>query len=106
VNIALLGGVAAKEVIISTLGTVYSLGETDPEAAGPLAERIAADPGFSRGAALSLIVFILLYSPCFVTVVAMAKEVGWRWAAFAVVANTILAFVLAVGVFQASRLLG
>ena len=44
--------------------------------------------------------FVLLYSPCFVTVVAIAREASWGWAAFSVVFNTGFAFALAVGVYQ------
>ncbi|MGE4506050.1 MAG: ferrous iron transport protein B, partial [Desulfovibrionaceae bacterium] len=101
-NIALIGGVVAKEVIVSTLGTAYSLGEVDPEDSGSLSDRLQADPAFSRATAMALIVFIMLYSPCFVTVVAMAKEAAWSWAAFAVVFNTALAFALSVAVYQAA----
>ena len=105
-NIALVGGFAAKEVIVSTLGTAYSLGETDPEDAKPLADRLRVDPHWSRLHAVALIVFIMLYAPCFVTVVAIRSEAGsWRWAAFSVVFNTALAYALAVAVFQGGRLL-
>ncbi|MGE4292251.1 MAG: ferrous iron transport protein B [Desulfovibrio sp.] len=100
VNIALIGGIAAKEVIVSTLGTAYSLGEVDPEDASPLSDRLATDPDFSKATAVALIIFILLYAPCFVTVVAMAKEASWGWAGFAVVFNTALAYVLAVASYQ------
>jgi len=105
-NIALVGGFAAKEVVVSTLGTAYSLGEVDPEETGSLSSQIAADPNWSRATALSLIVFVLIYAPCFVTVVAMAKESSWRWAIFSTIFNTALGFALAVLVFQlSSRLL-
>ncbi|SKA88332.1 ferrous iron transport protein B [Paucidesulfovibrio gracilis DSM 16080] len=100
VNIALIGGIAAKEVIVSTMGTAYSLGEVDPDDAAPLSERLARDPAFTTATAVSLIIFILLYAPCFVTVVAMAKEASWGWAAFAVTFNTVLAFILASAAYQ------
>jgi len=99
-NIALIGGFAAKEVIVVTLGTAYSLGEVDPEEAGSLTERIAADPHWTLPAVLALIIFVLLYAPCFVTVVAMARESSWNWALFALAFNTGLAFVVAVIIFQ------
>ncbi len=100
-NIALVGGFAAKEVIVSTLGTAYSLGEVDAEDAGSLAERIKADPHWTPAAAAALMVFVLLYAPCFVTVVAIKQESGsWRWAIFSTVFSTILAFGLAVAVYQ------
>ncbi|MBZ2173493.1 ferrous iron transport protein B [Nitratidesulfovibrio sp. SRB-5] len=100
-NIALVGGFAAKEVIVSTLGTAYSLGEVDAEDAGSLAERIKADPHWTPAAAAALMVFVLLYAPCFVTVVAIKQESGsWRWAIFSTVFSTIMAFGLAVAVYQ------
>ncbi|MCF8105497.1 MAG: ferrous iron transport protein B [Desulfohalobiaceae bacterium] len=104
-NIALIGGFAAKEVIVSTLGTSYSLGSVDSEAAGSLSDRLAADPDFTRVTGLSLMVFVLLYAPCFVTVVAIARESSWKWALFSVVFNTVFAFSLAVAVFQVGQLM-
>ncbi len=104
VNIALLGGIAAKEVIVSTLGTSYALGEVDPGEAAPLSQKLAADPAMSKASALALIIFTILYAPCFVTVVAMAREASWGWAAFAMVFNTGLGFAVAAAVYQiASR---
>ena len=104
VNISLLGGFAAKEVIVSTLGTAYALGEVDAEEAAPLSEKISQDETFSKAAALALIAFVILYAPCFVTIVAMAKEVGWKWAGFSMVFNTALAYAVAVIIYQTSRL--
>lgn len=100
-NIALVGGIAAKEVIVSTLGTAYSLGEVDPEAVAPLAEQIKADPLWTTATAVSLLLFVMLYAPCFVAVVAIKQEAGsWGWAAFSVVFNTILAFAVSVTAYQ------
>ncbi|WP_321532494.1 ferrous iron transport protein B [uncultured Desulfuromonas sp.] len=99
-NIALVGGFAAKEVIVSTFGTAYSLGEVDPEDAAPLSHQIATDPTWNKYTAISLIIFVLLYAPCFVTVVTMAKESSWGWALFSTVFNTALGFGMAVAVYQ------
>lgn len=104
-NIALIGGFAAKEVIVSTLGTAYSLGEVDPEETAPLSERLRKDPTWSPLTALSMIIFVLLYAPCFVTIVVMARESSWGWALFAMAFNTVLAFGIATAVFQVGRLL-
>lgn len=104
VNIALVGGLAAKEVIVSTLGTAYSLGEVDTRDAEPLSRLLAADPTFPKAAAIALIIFVILYAPCSVTIVTMARESSWKWAAFAMIFNTALAFVAAVAVFQTARL--
>jgi ferrous iron transport protein B len=99
-NIALVGGFAAKEVIVSTLGTAYSLGEVDPEETTGLVQHIQADPVWSKATAIALIAFVLLYAPCFVTVVTMARESSWRWAALSMTMNTGLAFGLAVLIYQ------
>jgi ferrous iron transport protein B len=106
-NIALLGGFAAKEVMVSTLGTAYSLGDVDPEESGSLSEKLARDPGWSPLMALGLIVFTMFYAPCFVSVVCIVKESGsWKWGAFAIVFNTLFAFGLAVLIFQTGSALG
>jgi len=100
-NIALIGGFAAKEVIVSTLGTAYSLGDADPEDAVNLKERLASDPTWTRAKGVALIFFIMLYAPCFVTVAAIRQESGsWGWALFSVAFNTALAFALAVTAYQ------
>ena len=106
-NIALLGGFAAKEVIISTLGTAYSMGETDPEDAGSLGDRLAADSAWSPLVAMSALIFMLFYAPCFVTVVCIAREAGsWNWAFFSIIYSTTIAFILSTGVYQVGRILG
>jgi len=106
-NIALVGGFAAKEVVVSTLGTAYSLGEVDPDASRPLADKLVAAPGWRPLTAMALIIFIIFYAPCFVAVVCIGKEAGsWKWGAFSMVFNTALAFGLAVLVYQVGSLLG
>jgi ferrous iron transport protein B len=105
-NIALLGGFAAKEVIVSTLGTAYSLGAVDAEAAGSLSGRLAVEPGWRVLTAWSLMIFIMFYAPCFVTVICIARESSWKWGLFSMVFNTSLAFFLAVTLFQVGTWLG
>jgi ferrous iron transport protein B len=106
-NIALVGGFAAKEVVVSTLGTAYSLGEIDPDATDSLGKKLAASPNWRQLTAAALIIFIMFYSPCFVTVVCIAREAGsWKWGVFSMVFNTLLASLLAISAFQVGRLLG
>ena len=106
-NIALLGGFAAKEVVVSTLGTAYSLGEVEPEATDSLSETLAKDPNWSPLTAIGLIVFTMFYSPCFVSVICISRESGsWKWGAFAMAFNTALAFGLAVLIFQIGSAFG
>jgi ferrous iron transport protein B len=106
-NIALVGGFAAKEVIVSTLGTAYSLGDVDPEQSESLSRTLATDADWSPLVALSLIIFTIFYSPCFVAVVCIVKESGsWKWGLFSMGFNTVLAFTLAVLIFQVGSALG
>ncbi len=100
-NIALLGGFAAKEVIISTLGTSYSLGEVDPEASDSLGATLAKDPSWDVVKALSVIIFVMFYAPCFVTVACIIKEAGsWKWGVFSITFNTVFAFLVSSFVYQ------
>jgi ferrous iron transport protein B len=99
-NISLIGGFAAKEVIVSTLGTAYSMGEVDVEEPEPLGKRLQNDNHWNKVVAVSVLVFIMFYAPCFVTVVCIAKESSWKWAFFSMGFNTIFAFLIAVGVYQ------
>ncbi len=106
-NIALVGGFAAKEVIVTTLGTAYSLGDVGSEKSKSLSETLARSPRWSPLVALSLIVFVMFYAPCFVSVVCIVREAGsWKWGAFSMAFNTVLAFLLAAGVYQFGKLIG
>ncbi len=100
-NIALIGGIAAKEVVISTLGTAYSLGEIDEENESTLAERIQSDNHWNKANAVALLLFTLLYSPCFVTLAVIKKESGeWKWLFFSLFFNLALAYGVAVAANQ------
>jgi ferrous iron transport protein B len=78
IGIALVTGVTAKEVVVSTLGTIYSIGHGDGLHT-ELKSILRNDPSFSQATALSLMVFVLLYIPCVATIGVMKKEVGqWK----------------------------
>ncbi|MDR1677540.1 MAG: ferrous iron transport protein B [Deltaproteobacteria bacterium] len=100
-NIALIGGIAAKEVVISTLGTAYSLGNVDPEEDTTLADSIKNDNHWHLANAISLMVFTLLYSPCFVTLMVIKQETArWRWLFFSLFFNLAFAMALSIIAFQ------
>ncbi len=106
-NIALIGGFAAKEVIVSTLGTAYSLAEVSAEESTSLARALSQSASWSPLAALSVILFVMFYAPCFVSVICISRESGhWKWGLFSMAFNTALAFALAAAVFQLGRWLG
>ena len=92
---------------MSTLGTAYSLGDVSAEESLPLSQALAQSPSWSPLSALSVILFVMFYAPCFVSVVCIVRESGhWKWGLFSMAFNTALAFTLAVAVFQFGRLLG
>jgi len=104
-NIALIGGFAAKEVILSTLSTAYSLGSYNPKNDRDnnfelLKQKLLADPNWNLPAVLSVFLFMLLYAPCLASVVAMARETSWKWAIGGTAGSLILAYVLSVLVYQ------
>ena len=93
--------------MVSTLGTAYSMGATDPDVSSSLGQRLARDAAWSPLIALSTLLFMMFYAPCFVTVVCIARESGsWKWALFSICYSTVFAFILAVGVYQVGRLSG
>jgi ferrous iron transport protein B len=106
INIALLGGFAAKEIILSTLGTAYSLGEAMPGSSGSLSAKLAKNPQWNPLLAFGLIVFTMLYVPCLVTVIAIRRESSWKWAGFSVGFNLVVAYLVALVVMQVGSALG
>ena len=100
INIALVGGLAAKEVIVSTLATALDMGSIDPDDGEALSEKLRKDNIISLPTALALIIFTMLYAPCFVTVVVIGREAGIHWALFALIFNTLIAFTLSTIIYQ------
>ena len=97
-SIAILTGLPAKEIVVSTLGVLYSEQGDAPEAeldSPTLSQRLVASGDFTPASALAFLVFILLYLPCIATIVAIAAEIGWRWACISVLYNTALAWIMA-----------
>jgi ferrous iron transport protein B len=106
-NISLIGGFAAKEVVIGTLGTAFSMGESDAEDFEGLSARLASDKSWGPLKAFVLMIFVMIYAPCFVTIVAIKRESGsWKWALFSTVYSTAIAYFLSVFIYQAGLLAG
>ena len=104
-TVAALAGVPAKEIVVSTLGVLYTGNEEIDDAS--LNARIKAPnpttgkPDFTSASALSFILFILLYCPCIATITAIVKETGsWRYGAFSVIYNTFVAWLIAFAAYH------
>ena len=105
-SVAILSGASAKEIIVSTVGVLYSVDDAEDETAS-LSAHLAASNNYSQASALAMIIFILLYFPCIGTIAAIAQEAGgWKWALFSVVYNTALAWVLAFVAYNIGMWLG
>ena len=106
-DIALLSGVGAKEIVASTMGVLYSGDESvaddggeDGEKYTRLRQQMAAD-GVTPLTAFCFLLFVLIYFPCLATIAAIRHESGsWRWAVFAAVYTTVLAWIVSVAVYQ------
>ena len=88
-DVSLIAGVGAKEIVASTIGVLY----TD-------------DFNFTPLTAYAFLLFVLIYFPCIATVVAIKNESGsWRWAFFAACYTTLLAWVVSALVYQIGSLI-
>ena len=112
ITVGVLASFPAREVIVSTLGVTYSLGEGAEADSAQLRQAMqaarwqegprAGSPIFSLAAVLALMVFFALCSQCGATVATLAQETGgWKWAAASFVTMTVLAWLAAAGVYQA-----
>lgn len=121
-TVSIISGVAAKEIMVSTLGVLYTEDNaadvsqldtssnpitTSAESQGTepsLYARLVASGDFSVASVLALLVFTLLYFPCVATIAAIAAEGGWKWAAVSVVYNTVVAWVVAFATYHIALL--
>ena len=105
-SVAVLSGISAKEIVVSTLGVLYSVEDADSDSAS-LSAKLLASGNYSRAGALAMIIFILLYLPCLATVMAIAHEAGgWKWVILSAVYNTLLAWVMAFVAFNVGVWIG
>ena len=107
-SVSLLTGMAAKEVVVSTLSVLYTGEEEDSQT---LSERLKQDldaegnPVFTPLIALSLMLFVLIYFPCIATISAIVNESGsWKWGIFVVIYTCVLAWGVSFVVYQTGSL--
>lgn len=105
-SVAMLSGASAKEIVVSTLGVLYSV-EDDENQEATLSVRLLESGDYTRPSALAMILFVLLYFPCIATIAAIAQETGgWKWAIFSIFYNTSLAWVVAFIAYQIGMWIG
>lgn len=108
-DVGLITGIAAKELVVSTLGVMYAEGAKvsdgeDLSEDTQLQSALAAD--LTPAAALAFMVFVLLYFPCIATFVAIKNETGkWRWAVACCAYTMIVAWVMAFLTYRLALLI-
>lgn len=108
IGVALLSGISAKEVVVSSFTVLFGVSNVNSEAgmASVVANIQSMNPGFRPLNAYCLMLFCLLYVPCAATVATVKKESGsWGFTLKMIVFQMILAWAVSVAVFQAGSLL-
>ena len=113
-DVSLLAGVGAKEIVASTIGVLYSGDDSfaDEDSFSDDNERythlrqLMLSEGITPLAAYAYLIFILLYFPCMATIAAIKNETGsWRWAIFAACYTTVVAWIASALVYQVGSLI-
>ena len=112
IGIGLIGAMSAREVFVSTLGTVYSVADAD-ETSQPLQESLRGDrwpdgrPVWTTLTAVSLLVYFVLAMQCISTLAIVRRETnGWKWPIVMQIYLTALAYGASLIVYQGGRWLG
>ena len=103
-SVALLSGLAAKEVVVSTLGVLYALGDEVDEASKALQQKLAQN--ISLPAAVSFILFVMIYLPCLAASMVFAKEAGgWKYLLYLFIMTMMSAWILAFIAYHITALI-
>ena len=115
IGVSLFSGMAAKEIVVSTMGILYQADEEADDNSVSLQKKLqqqtyvhgpkAGEKVFTPLVALTLMIFVLIYFPCIATIVAIAKESRWKWAIFVMVYTTLLAYLVSLAVYQIGSLI-
>jgi len=108
---ALITGFVAKEAVITSWSQTYAAEEpADLRDPGDLGEEVRADfressSGDTGPAVWAFMIFLLAYTPCVATLAAQKREIGWRWTGIGIGLQIVLAWTVAVLVFQVGRVI-
>lgn len=109
-GVSLLTGLAAKEVVVSSMGVLYQADEDSGTLQDKLVDQrhtkgpLIGQKVFTPLIAFGFMLFILIYFPCVAAIAAIRKEAGWKWAVFTIVYTTFLAWFIAMLTYQIGRL--
>ncbi|MBP3547519.1 MAG: ferrous iron transport protein B [Alistipes sp.] len=105
-TVALISGIPAKEIVVSTMNVLYAqpgdeAPASDDELSPSVSERIAGS--MSTPTAVAFLIFALLYLPCVATIMAIGSELNWRWAVGSAIYNSAIAWVMALVAFNITQ---
>ena len=101
-SVALETGLAAKEIVVSTLSILYGLGDANDETSESLKEKIVNN--IPLASAISFIVFVMIYLPCLAASMVFTKEAGgWKYLGYLFTFTTVTAWVISFIVYNLSK---
>jgi ferrous iron transport protein B len=104
VTIATITGIAAKEVIVSTISVLHHVGGGGDEEGMGLREALRADPSLNPLVAFCLMLFTLIMPPCLAALATIKSELGWKWLAFSFLFMIAVGWTLCFAVYQVGSL--
>lgn len=104
--VALIAGIAAKEVVVSSMGILYGISNVSSKIGMETMAGLLGATGFKALNAYSLMVFCLLYVPCAATIATIKKETNsWKWTGFTIVFQLLVAWVVSTLVYQVGSMI-
>jgi ferrous iron transport protein B len=114
IGVSIITGMAAKEIVVSSMGVLYQANSDVDGDSGTLVDKLTnqvhadgkhkGEKVFTRLVAFSLMLFILIYFPCIAVIAAIKKEGNWKWAVFTMFYTTALAWVVSFLTYQVGSL--
>jgi ferrous iron transport protein B len=105
-SVAVLTGFVAKEIVVSTMGVLYTVGADEDEKSEALKVALRKS-NMTPLSAYAMMTFVLIYVPCLATVAVIRRETNsWKWAAFSITYSTTLAWLVAFMIYQGGKAIG
>ncbi len=115
IGISIVTGLAAKEIVVGSMGILYHAGMDASETSGSLIVKLQqqvhsggswnGEKVFTPLVAFGFMLFILIYFPCVAVIAAIKKESNWKWAVFAMFYTTAIAWLVSFSVYQVGTLI-
>ena len=115
IGISIITGLAAKEIVVGSMGILYHADMDADENSNSLIEKLQQQEHssgelkgkkvFTPLVAFGFMLFVLIYFPCVAVIAAIKKESNWKWATFTMVYTTAIAWVVAFLVFQVGSMI-